>query len=92
MQYPNIPSPSYVLEETLLIENLKIFQSVQQNTGVKIICALKGFSFYHVFPLLKNYLSGATASSLHEAKLVHEYMHVKAHTYCPIYIESELPS
>ncbi len=89
MQYPNIPSPSYVLEETLLIENLKIFQSVQQNTGVKIICALKGFSFYHVFPLLKNYLSGATASSLHEAKLVHEYMHVKAHTYCPIYIESE---
>jgi len=34
-------------------------------------------------------LHGATASSLHEAKLVHEKMQVKSHTYCPVYLPQE---
>lgn len=84
-----IPSPSYVLEEEKLLKNLSLLKQVQAEAGIHIICALKGFSYHHVFPTVKKFLHGATASSLHEAKLVFEEMGVKAHTYCPVYIPSE---
>jgi carboxynorspermidine decarboxylase len=87
--YPSIPSPCYVLEENLLIANLELLQRVQQEAGIDIICALKGFSFYHEFPLVKKYLAGATASSLHEARLAFEEMGVRPHVYSPAYLENE---
>ena len=87
--YPEISSPAYVLEENLLINNLKLLQRVQQEAGVEIICALKGFSFYHVFPVVKQYLGGATASSLHEARLAFEEMGKKCHAYTPAYLPAE---
>jgi len=89
IDYNQIPSPSYVLEEDKLIKNLSLLKHVQQEANVHIICALKGFSFHKVFPLVKQYLHGATASSFHEAKLVFDEMHVKAHTYCPVYVPNE---
>lgn len=89
MKYDKIPSPAYVLEEEKLIKNLELLKRVQAEAGVHIICALKGFSFHQVFPLVKQYLHGATASSLHEAKLVFDKMHVKAHTYCPVYVPDD---
>ncbi|MEZ4880663.1 MAG: hypothetical protein R2801_10925 [Chitinophagales bacterium] len=89
IDWNKIPLPSFVLDENLLINNLKLLQYFQAAAGVEIICALKGFSFYHVFPLLKQYLKGATASSLHEAMLVYHEMHCKAHTYCPVYVPHE---
>ncbi|MHA8082054.1 carboxynorspermidine decarboxylase [Aquirufa sp. A-Brett2-15D] len=87
--YPSIPSPCYVLEENLLINNLELLHKVQQEAGIEIICALKGFSFYHEFPLVKQYLAGATASSLNEARLANEEMGVRPHIYSPAYLESE---
>jgi carboxynorspermidine decarboxylase len=87
--YQHIPSPSYVLEEEKLLNNLSLLKRVQEEAGIHIICALKGFSFHAVFPTVKKYLHGATASSLHEAMLVNDKMHVKAHTYCPVYVPNE---
>lgn len=89
MQYPTIPSPAFVLEENLLLNNLRLLERVQKEAGIEIICALKGFSFYHEFPLVRKYLAGATASSLHEARLIVEEMKDKAHVYCPAFIERE---
>lgn len=89
IDFQKIPSPCYVLSEDLLFNNLSKLQAFQQDAGVHIICALKGFSFHAVFPLVRQYLHGATASSLHEAMLVHEKMGLKAHTYCPIYLPKE---
>ena len=88
-QYPLIDSPAYVLEESLLVSNLELLQRVQKETNVSIICALKGFSFYHVFPLIRQYLAGATASSLHEARLAFEEMGEKCHAYTPAYLLNE---
>ena len=82
---PAIPSPCFILEEAKLRRNLELIDSVQRAAGVTIILALKGFSMYSAFPLVRDYLSGATASSLNEIKLVNEYMGVKAHTYIPAY-------
>jgi carboxynorspermidine decarboxylase len=84
-----IPSPCYVLDEAALIKNLSLIKSVSERAGAHIIVALKGFSMYHVFPLLKKYLSGATASSLHEARLIAEEMGCKAHSYSPAYKPEE---
>lgn len=88
-QYPLIDSPAYVLEESLLLANLDLLQRVQKEANVSIICALKGFSFYHVFPLIRQYLAGATASSLHEARLGFEEMGEKCHAYTPAYLPNE---
>jgi carboxynorspermidine decarboxylase len=87
--YQSIPSPAFVLDLERLEKNLFILHQVQEETGIKIILALKGFSLWHVFPLVKKYLSGATASSLHEVLLIFNEMGIKAHTYSPAYIPAD---
>ncbi|NIJ54030.1 carboxynorspermidine decarboxylase [Dyadobacter arcticus] len=89
INYSQIPSPCFVLEEELLRKNLQLIDSVQQAAGCKIILALKGFSMYSVFPIVKEYLSGATASSLNEVKLINDFMGYQAHTYMPAYLDQE---
>ncbi|RYF65171.1 MAG: carboxynorspermidine decarboxylase, partial [Cytophagaceae bacterium] len=83
------PSPCFVLDEAKLRQNLQLIDSVQREAGVTIILALKGFSMFSAFPLVREYLSGATASSLNEIKLVNEYMGVPAHAYVPAYRDDE---
>lgn len=89
VNFDKIPSPCYVLDEALLKSNLALIHGVQEASGAHIILALKGFSMYREFPLVKQYLSGATASSLNEARLIFEEMKCKAHTYSPAYLDSE---
>ena len=89
MNYDSLPSPCYILSEEALLANLQLLNLVQQEANVSIICALKGYSFWHSFPLVKSYLAGATASSLHEARLISEEMCCDAHTYAPVYTEEE---
>ena len=85
-----IPSPCYVLEEEKLIHNLKLLQKVQSLTGIKVLVALKGFAAYSSFSLLKKYISGATASSLNEVKLISEEMESKAHVCGVVYFDNEI--
>ncbi len=87
---PNqIPSPCFVIEEKKLLANLQLMQKVREEAGVEILVALKGMAFWHYFPLMKQYLSGACASSVNEARLIFEEMGVKAHTYAPAYSEED---
>lgn len=87
--YENVQTPAFVLEERLLRNNLELLAGVQREAGVEIILALKGFAMWREFPLVKQYLSGATASSLNEARLIYEEMGCKAHTYAVAYMEAE---
>lgn len=77
----NIPSPCFVLDEHRLVRNLELMKRVQDEADISIILAFKGFAMWSTFSLVKQYLKGATASSLHEAKLCYEEMGSKAHTY-----------
>ncbi len=86
----DLPSPCYVFQESLLRENLKLLQQIQQEAEIKILLALKGFAFWPLFPLLKKYLPGASASSLNEARLCSEEMGVPAHCYCVAYHPEEV--
>ncbi len=90
ISYENVPSPCYVLEVSRLRKNLALIRDVQESAGVSIILALKGFAMWRVFPLVREYLSGATASSLHEARLIFEEMGCLAHTYAPAYRPEDL--
>ncbi|MGL4798868.1 MAG: carboxynorspermidine decarboxylase [Cellulosilyticaceae bacterium] len=84
-----IPTPSYVVDERLLIKNLELLHSIETRTGCHILLAQKGFSMYATYPLVGKYLSGVTSSSLFEARLGFEEMGKEVHTYAPAYIESE---
>lgn len=89
MNINDLPTPAFVLEEKLLRQNLELIAGVQRDAGIEIILALKGFAMWSVFPFVKKYLSGATASSLNEARLIYEEMGCKAHTYCVAYLPDE---
>lgn len=84
-----IPTPSYLVDERLLIKNLEILNRVQERTGCKILLAQKGFSMYEFYPLIGKYLHGVAASSLHEARLGSEEMGKEVHTYSPAYIQED---
>ncbi|MEM8907932.1 MAG: carboxynorspermidine decarboxylase [Bacteroidota bacterium] len=86
---PRIPSPCYVLEEVRLRDNLSVLSRVEAEAGVQIILAFKAFATWAVFPIVREYLSGATASSLYEAKLCVEHMGQLAHTYSPAYLPED---
>jgi carboxynorspermidine decarboxylase len=87
--YNNIPTPCFLLELPRLEANLKLMRRVQEQAGVDVILALKGFSMWSVFSLVKQYLAGATASSLNEALLCFEEMGSRAHTYAAAYMPDE---
>lgn len=89
IDFSQISSPCFVLEEKKLRRNLDLIKSVKDKAGCTIILALKGFSMYSTFPIVKEYIKGATSSSLHEARLCFEEMGTKAHVYAPAYREDE---
>ena len=87
--YKDVPTPAYIVDRRLLEDNLRILAYVQEKADCKILGALKGFSMFHFFPLMGEYLSGITSSSLHEARLGYEEMGKEVHIYSPAFIESE---
>jgi carboxynorspermidine decarboxylase len=91
VDFNQIPSPCFVLDEHLLENNLKLIASVKERAGIDIILAFKGFAMWSVFPLIKKYIQSTTASSLNEARLAFEEFGTPAHTYSPVYTETDFP-
>jgi carboxynorspermidine decarboxylase len=79
-----------VCEEEKLEKNLQLLDYVQQKSGAKILCALKGFAMWSTFDLVGKYLNGACASGLHEAKLAREEINKEVHTYSPAFKDEEI--
>lgn len=91
IDYSKIPSPSYVLDEARLRNNLELIKRVKESAGVEIILAFKAFALWKVFPIIREYISFSTASSYSEARLAVEEFGNPAHTYSPAYSEEEFP-
>lgn len=92
VNYNILPSPCYVIEEERFRKNLELIKHVSDRSGAEIILAFKGFAMWGVFPILREYISGAAASSVDEAHLCFEEIGSPAHTYSPAYKESEFHS
>jgi carboxynorspermidine decarboxylase len=85
-----IETPCYVCEYEFLENNLKILEDIKKRSGAKILLALKGFSFYHMEPLVSKYLDGCCASGLWEARLSSEEFAGETHTYSPAFKEEDI--
>jgi carboxynorspermidine decarboxylase len=85
IDYNKVPSPCYVIDEVRFRNNLSLIKHVADESGAEIILAFKGFAMWGVFPILREYLSGAAASSVDEARLCFEEIGSPAHTYSPAY-------
>ncbi len=90
IDFSQFPSPCYVLDESRLRRNMEILDRVQLESGAKIICALKGYSLWASFGIIKQYLHGTTASGLYEAKLGHEEFGGEVHVYSPAFTEDDM--
>lgn len=90
MQRQELRTPCYVIQEKKLKENLQILKGVKDRTGCRILLAQKAFSMYSVYPMICQYLDGATASGLYEARLGYEEMGGENHIFSPAYREDEM--
>jgi carboxynorspermidine decarboxylase len=89
IDYNQIPSPCYVIDEERFRKNLSLIKHIADESGAEIILAFKGFAMWGVFPILREYISGAAASSADEARLCLEEIGFPAHCYSPVYKSDE---
>lgn len=94
-KYSAIPTPCYVLESERLEKNAKILEIVRQQSGAKVLLALKGYAFWREFGILRQKLNGCCASGLYEAKLAFEEFggresHKEICVYSPAFKETEM--
>jgi carboxynorspermidine decarboxylase len=88
--FKDIETPCYVVSLSKLERNLQILDRVQKESGCKVLIALKGFSMWSTFPLMKRYLSGSEASSVNEARLGYEKFGKNVHVFSPSYTEKNI--
>ncbi len=89
INFDNVQTPCYVVDERLIIKNLEVLKKVIDSTHCRILLAQKAFSMFSLYPLIGKYLNGTAASSLYEAKLGHEEMGGEVHIFSPAYKEEE---
>ncbi len=97
MRFEDIPTPSYVIDEKKLRENLEILKEVRVKSGARILLAQKAYSAYQTYPLIAEYLDGTTASGIYEARLAHEEFKVsdesrkpENHVFEPAFKDDEI--
>lgn len=90
IDFSKVQTPAYVVSLAKLEENLKILNKVEKVTGVKILMALKSFSMFSTFPLIKKYLSGSEASSVNEARLGYTKFGKETHVFSPSYTNKNI--
>ena len=82
-------TPYFLVDEKRLVKNLERLKQVSEAAGCKILLAQKAFSMFSVYPLLRKYLAGTTASGLYEARLGKEEFGGETHVFSPAYREEE---
>ena len=80
-------TPYYIVYEDRLRRNLSLIKEVSEKADVKIIMAFKANALWKTFPIIKEYVSSSTASSINEMRLSLDYLGDDVHAYCPVYTE-----
>jgi carboxynorspermidine decarboxylase len=87
---PPLRTPYYLIDETKLRKNLETIRFIRDETGAKFVLALKCFSTWSVFDLMREYMDGTTSSSLFEARLGNEKFGKEVHAYSVVYTADEI--
>jgi carboxynorspermidine decarboxylase len=87
---PQLRTPYYLIDEVRLKKNLEIIRLIREESGAKSVLALKCFSTWCVFDLMRQYMDGTTSSSLYEARLGREKFGKEVHAYSVAYSAEEV--
>lgn len=90
MTLDEITTPYYVVYEDKLRRNLSLIKNVAERSGAKIIMAFKANALWRTFPIVREYCTDFTASSLNELRLGREFLGEGAHSYCPAYTDTTI--
>ena len=85
-----LETPYYLIDEARLLRNLEVIAAVRRRSGAKSVLALKCFSTWAVFDLMRPYMDGTTSSSLYEARLGHEKFGKEVHAYSVAYSDQDV--
>ena len=84
------PESVKTIENVLRKRNLKIIKRIRECSGAKSVLALKCFSTWSVFDLMKPYMDGTTSSSLYEARLGYEKFGKETQVYSVGYSQEDV--
>ncbi len=84
-----VNTPCFIVDEDSLRKNLELLAGVKRRTGCRILLALKAFSMFSLFPLMRDYLDGVCASSPHEARLGREEFGKEVHSFAAAYSDDD---
>lgn len=79
-----------MISEKKLVANLEIAKRLKDISGVKLVLALKCFSTWGVFDIIKPYLDGTTSSGPFEVRLGYETFGGETHAYSVGYSEDDV--
>jgi carboxynorspermidine decarboxylase len=85
-----VPSPAFVVDRMAIERNLQILKRVADESGAKILAALKAFSMWRLGDLTSQYLHGTCSSGLHEALLGQEFYPGEVHVFSAAFAEQDL--
>ncbi len=85
-----LATPYYLIDEKRLVHNLEIIRQVRDVSGAKSVLALKCFSTWSVFGLMRQYLDGTTSSSVLEARLGRDKFGKEVHAYSVGYSRDDI--
>lgn len=84
-----VDTPYYLIDESRLLANLERIALLRERSGARCVLALKCFSTWSVFDLMRPYLDGTTSSSLYEARLGAERFGKEVHAYSVAFSDEE---
>ncbi|MDN3679929.1 carboxynorspermidine decarboxylase [Vibrio tapetis subsp. quintayensis] len=90
MTQHSLKTPYFMIDEAKLVANLEKAKQLKEISGVKLVLALKCFSTWGVFDIIKPYLDGTTSSGPYEVKLGHETFGGETHAYSVGYSEDDV--
>jgi len=85
-----IQTPYYLIDKARLLSNLQKIQQVREQSGARLLLALKCFATWSVFDLMRRYMDGTTSSSLYEVRLGREKFGGETHAYSVAYADHEI--
>jgi carboxynorspermidine decarboxylase len=90
IDWRTVEAPAFVIDLQALRKNCELLRQVQEQSGAKILLALKGFAAWSTFGLINQYLAGTTASGPFEARLGREEFGGEVHVYAPAFSEQDM--
>jgi len=83
-------TPFFAVDRVLLQKNMDVVRYIKQNSGARVLLALKGFAMFSTFPFLRETLDGSCASSPHEARLSKEDFAGEVHSYAAAFSMADM--